>query len=413
MYCRMRDEGVADRGWRGQAWRSVCAVHQWHADRGHDRGRDVRCRRKGMPSPRSSSRTGGRTIRPKDGRKPAAATGGGNALSMASRFSPADRKRLDAEKKSFEEKNDREKTAFETALKAMRSSAALDERVEAGLKALRTGPIEIDNDFKPWASIIRELIEIGKPAVPKLTAELDRTEQDKMLRNLGFVLRGIGDPRARWRVSAPFPGCCKIPATTGFPSRVTRSLRNSCGSTITSTGESRGNPPAGLCIISYGTPLREIMPALEKITGRGDAWRELRFVYPGGGREQQRLQAQALRSSPNVGPIGGRRTGARSSRARPRHSSTRPGRPWNRFHDRFPQRCISRVDRYSRAGPAWSWKEARNTAGHLRSTNARRTHSWTWTRGGVRIRRRILSRHPRGMSLPGSCWLGPSGRAST
>ena len=78
----------------------------------------------------------------------------------------------------------------------MRSSAPLDERIEAGLNVLRKYPIEIDNDFKPWASVIRELIEDGKPAVPKLTAELDRTQRDKMLRDLAFVLRGIGDPRA-------------------------------------------------------------------------------------------------------------------------------------------------------------------------------------------------------------------------
>ena len=31
--------------------------------------------------------------------------------------------------------------------------------------------------------------------------------------------------------------------------------------------------------------------------------------------------------------------------------------------------------------------------------------------GGFPIRRRILSRHPRGTSLPSSCWLGPRRRA--
>ena len=117
------------------------------------------------------------------------------ASSMFSRFSPADRLKLDAEKKSLDDKNAGKRRAFEAALKVMRSSAPLDKRVEAGLKVLRTGPIFIDSDFKPWASIIRELIEIGKPAVPILTAELDRTEPGRILRDLGFVLRGIGDPR--------------------------------------------------------------------------------------------------------------------------------------------------------------------------------------------------------------------------
>ncbi len=226
---------------------------------------------------------------PKGWSKPAAAAGGGNALSMASRFSPADRKRLDAERKSFENKNDRQKAVFETALNVMRSSAPLDERVEAGLKVLRTGPIFIDSDFKPWASIIRELIEIGKPAVPKLTAELDRTERDKMLRDLGFVLRGIGDPRAAPALIRAIPRMLQDSGDDGFPiegdPKLAQFMREH-------DNEYRGKPGQSTAgsYVSYGTPLREIMPALEKITGRSDAWRELRFVNPSGGREQQRLQ---------------------------------------------------------------------------------------------------------------------------
>ena len=53
----------------------------------------------------------------------ATAAGGEKALSMASRFSPEDRKRLDAERKGLDEKNGQQRTAFETALKVMRSSA--------------------------------------------------------------------------------------------------------------------------------------------------------------------------------------------------------------------------------------------------------------------------------------------------
>ena len=71
----------------------------------------------------------------------------------------------------------------------MRSSAPLNEHVEAGLNVLRTHPHDIDRDIKPRAAVIRELIEIGKPVVPKLTAELDRTEEP-MLSDLAFVLRG-------------------------------------------------------------------------------------------------------------------------------------------------------------------------------------------------------------------------------
>ena len=334
---------------------------------------------------------------PKGWSKLAAAAGSGNALSMASRFSPADRKRLDAEKKSFEDKNGREKTAFETALKVMRSSAALDERVEAGLNVLRTGPTHIDNDFKPWASIIRELIEIGKPAVPKLTAELDRTEEDKMLRDLRLrVARDRRSPRAPAliraipRMARPSGSDCRF-FIAGDPKlgQFMREHDNKLG------GKPGQAPQGELVAFSYGRPIYEIMPALEKLVGGVGGWRELRFVFNEGGRERRCLQGRLFCNWPSVGPVGGRTTGGSSSRARPRHRSARPGRPWNRFRDRFPQRRISRVDRDSRAGPAWSWKEAQKKAGHLPSTNTRQTLSKTWTRDGFRIRRRILSRHPR------------------
>ena len=39
-----------------------------------------------------------------------------------------------------------------------------------------------------WARTIRELATIGKPAVPELVAELDRTGRDATLRSLAFCL---------------------------------------------------------------------------------------------------------------------------------------------------------------------------------------------------------------------------------
>jgi hypothetical protein len=47
-----------------------------------------------------------------------------------------------------------------------------------------------------WAGALRELTQIGKPAVPELVAELDRTERNTTLRGLAFALRAVGDPRA-------------------------------------------------------------------------------------------------------------------------------------------------------------------------------------------------------------------------
>src|ERR1700740_406739 len=43
---------------------------------------------------------------------------------------------------------------------------------------------------------MRELVAMGRAAVPQLCAELDRTTENAMLRRLGFALRAIGDARA-------------------------------------------------------------------------------------------------------------------------------------------------------------------------------------------------------------------------
>ncbi|MEK6261845.1 MAG: M56 family metallopeptidase [Planctomycetota bacterium] len=47
-----------------------------------------------------------------------------------------------------------------------------------------------------WCLLMRELVAVGREAVPQLCDELDRTTNDRMFRRLGFALRTIGDARA-------------------------------------------------------------------------------------------------------------------------------------------------------------------------------------------------------------------------
>ena len=56
------------------------------------------------------------------------------------------------------------------------------------------------------------------------------------------------------------------------------------------------SPRTGPVYFSYGRPIYEIMPALEKITGKTDEWRELRFVHFDGGVEQQRIKRRLFLS---------------------------------------------------------------------------------------------------------------------
>src|SRR5262245_32913561 len=58
---------------------------------------------------------------------------------------------------------------------------------------------------EPWATYLKQITDIGPEAVPDLIAELDTTESEIMLRNLGFILRAIGDKRAVPALIRAFP----------------------------------------------------------------------------------------------------------------------------------------------------------------------------------------------------------------
>ena len=117
---------------------------------------------------------------------------------------------------------------------------------------------------KKWATAIRELITIGKPAIPRLIDELDHIDrvarQESELRALGFVLRGIRDPRA-------VPALIRaLPYTLQKPS-------NDCGCNVDDPElqafmQRHDNDPIGVqSSFSFGRPINEILPALQKLTG--------------------------------------------------------------------------------------------------------------------------------------------------
>src|SRR6476646_1080110 len=83
-------------------------------------------------------------------------------------------------------------------------SAVTDKKVVAIL-ADWENLASIFDDIDIYAGQIRELVEIGKPAVPKLTAALDGTSRDTQMRLLAFTLRAIGDPRAVPALIRTFP----------------------------------------------------------------------------------------------------------------------------------------------------------------------------------------------------------------
>lgn len=162
-----------------------------------------------------------------------------------------------------------------------------DAHIDADLEILRN--YSVGKGDKVWATAIRDLIEIGKPAVPRLIEELDRTERPQTLSALGFVMRGIGDPHA-------------VPALIRAIPRLYPCGENDFFLPIEGDPEltefmfehdnyPKEHPRPPTPTFAYGRPIREIMTALEKITGQSHDWLELNSaVFEGHGTRQQSIK---------------------------------------------------------------------------------------------------------------------------
>lgn len=140
-----------------------------------------------------------------------------------------------------------------------------------------------------WGGAMRELIEIGKTAVPELVAELDRTDRDETLSAIGFVLRGIGDPRA-------------VPALIRNIPKLLRAPRSDYGIHIHDPElraflNQHERYPDEDSSVTFGRPVNELLDTLQKLTGHSEPRDEeddpLRHITLGGGREQRARAREA------------------------------------------------------------------------------------------------------------------------
>jgi len=161
------------------------------------------------------------------------------------------------------------------------NTRGVTQRVREQIYILRHHRVFCRND--EWAAAIRELAEIGKPAVPELVAELDRTNRDQTLRALGFTLRAIGDPRA-------------VPALIRAIPKLLRGRGSDCGVSILDPDlwafmKQHERHPDNDDSVGYGRPVNEILGTLSKITGHHEPPEgqrdRLRHVFLGGSEEQQ------------------------------------------------------------------------------------------------------------------------------
>ena len=175
---------------------------------------------------------------------------------------------------------------------APQSTAApdVDQRVASIVSDWESLPSVFD-DIETYAAQIRELVEIGKPAVPGLTAALERTTRDTPMRLLPFTLRAIGDPRA-------------VPALIRAVPKTLRPPGSDCGMSVgdaellkfmqaNDLHDSAGDRLARRDF-DIGRPVREVCSALRKITGTNQNDTAIFSTFLDGGEQQRALERKAF-----------------------------------------------------------------------------------------------------------------------
>jgi hypothetical protein len=139
-----------------------------------------------------------------------------------------------------------------------------------------------------WCVLMRELVAVGRDAVPQLCAELDQTTEDRALRRLGFALRAIGDPRAVPALIRAIPKTL-LPSSSDYGLYVidkelmdfmlTHDLRKEKGREY----------------FDLGRPVREIMGALHDLTRQNFQDAELLGMFLSEAPRRQVLQRRIYR----------------------------------------------------------------------------------------------------------------------
>jgi hypothetical protein len=160
------------------------------------------------------------------------------------------------------------------------SAKPVAEEINEAIIALRNTDI---GNSKGWATAAYKLTKIGKPAVPALIEELDRTTADRPLRSLGFTLRAIGDPRAVPALINAIPRTLMGPGSDF-------GLRMDDPELLAFLQKHDLDKENRLSDFSFGMPYREITGALHSITGKKFNEDELNFITLDGTPKQRWLQ---------------------------------------------------------------------------------------------------------------------------
>ncbi len=171
-----------------------------------------------------------------------------------------------------------EKSA-ELSTKVQSEATATRELLDQ-LKEQNTGKACYTN---AWCRTLKQIADLGSDAVPELIQELDSTDDQLMLRCLGFILRDINDKRAipsliRAIPKTLLPPCPDMRLKVEDPDLAYFARTNDLFPTYRA---SRGGE------YGFGRPVREICGTLHKLTGKQFGETELYNVFLEGSASQQ------------------------------------------------------------------------------------------------------------------------------
>ncbi len=136
-----------------------------------------------------------------------------------------------------------------------------------------------------WARTLKAIVDLGPEAVPELIAELDATNDNMMLRCLGFTLRAIGDKRAVPALIRALPKTLFPPGSDMGLQAEDKVLAKFMQQHDLDKGDSGER-------YSFGRPVREIFGALHKLTGNSFDEEQIYHVFAEGTPRQQELKKE-------------------------------------------------------------------------------------------------------------------------
>src|SRR6266516_2604114 len=166
----------------------------------------------------------------------------------------------------------------------------IERRVATIVSDWETLPSVFD-DIDTYTGQSTELVEIGKPAGPALTAALDRATKDTPMRLLPFALRAIGDARAVPALIRAIPRTLLPPGSDcGMSVRDAELLK------FMQANDLHDAPGDRMARRDFdmGRPVREACGALRKITGTNQNDTSIFSTFLDGGDQQRAMERKAF-----------------------------------------------------------------------------------------------------------------------